>query len=186
MELEHPPFDLNSFDAEFSPKFVTDSHLIFSALRFDTLLTKQIEKSADHYKSFIYDAFLTENGWIIAPIDLIINDTLVNNANPALTTDSSQMYFTRCNQKGCAIYVSNWLEDRWQNPVKLGPNVNEEGSITTQPNVATLSNGKTYLFFASNRSKTRGKMDIWTVEIKDNGTKFGRPKKCRQKSEYQR
>ena len=181
VEIQHPAFDLNSYDAEFSPTFVSDSHIIFSALRFDTMLTKQIDQSADNYKSFIYDAFLTENGWELGPLDFVINDSLVNNANPTLTADSSQMYFTRSDKKGSAIYVSNWYEDHWQNAVKLGPNVNEEGSMTTHPNVATLNNGKTYLFFASNRSKTRGKMDIWTVEIKDNGTKFGRPKNAGRK-----
>lgn len=176
VEIQHPGFDLNSFDAEYSPQFVSDSHVVFSALRFDSNQTKKIEVNANQYKSFIYDAYLTDTGWKIGPLDSILNDTLFHNANPAITPDSSQMYFTRCDEKGCAIYVSNWYEDHWENAVQLGPNINEEGAITTQPMVATLRNGKTYLFFSSNRSKTRGKMDIWTVEIQKNGTKYGRPK----------
>ncbi len=176
VEIQHPGFDLNSFDAEYGPRFVNDSHIVFSALRFDSNRTKKLEINANQYKSIIYNAFLTKKGWEVSAIDSVINDTLQNNANPAITPDGSQMYFTRCNEKGCAIYVSNWYEDHWENAVQLGPNINEEGAITTHPMVATLSNGKTYLFFSSNRFRSRGKKDIWTVEIQKNGTKYGRPK----------
>ena len=176
IDIIHPPFYLNSFDAEFSPQIINDSHLIFSALRYDSNQTKKIENTSNQYRSLIFDAHLTESGWEIKPLDHVINDTLMDNANPAISPDSSQMYFTRCHEKGCDIYVSNWDEDHWENAIKLGPNVNEENRINTQPMVTTLTNGKTYLFFASNRSRTRGKMDIWSVEIKKNGTKFGRPK----------
>ena len=176
VEITHPPFELNSFDAEFSPYLLNDSLLLFSSLRYDSLKTKRIDENTDQYKAFIYEARLTENNWNISALDSVINDTLVDNANPTITADSSQMYFTRCNDKGCAIYVSNWYEDHWENAVKLGPNINAENSTSTHPFVATLKNGKTYLFFASNRAKSRGKMDIWTVEIKNNGSKFGRAK----------
>ncbi|MGB0390565.1 MAG: DUF1573 domain-containing protein [Salibacteraceae bacterium] len=181
VEINHPPFNLNSFDAEFGPQILNDSHIIFSSLRFDSLKTKSIEVSADQYKSLIYEAFLTESGWEIEALDHVINDTLVNNANPAISPDSSQLYFTRCNEKGCNIYVSNWYKDHWENAVQLGPNINEEGKINTQPMVANLPNGKTYLFFSSNRSRSKGGMDIWTVEIKGNGTKYGRPKNAGRK-----
>tara|TARA_R110002050_G_scaffold109799_4_gene221524 strand:- start:21395 stop:23656 length:2262 start_codon:yes stop_codon:yes gene_type:complete len=176
VEIKHPPFYLNSFDAEFSPNIISDTQLLFSSLRFDSLETKQISQNADQYKSIIYEATLADSIWTISPLDSVINDTLNNNANPAITPDSSQMYFTRCNEKGCAIYVSNWYKDHWENAVKLGPNINAENATSTQPFVATLKNGKTYLFFSSNRERTRGKMDIWTVEIKNNGTKYGRAK----------
>ncbi len=176
LEIQHPPFDLNSFDAEFSPNIISDTHLLFSSLRFDSLETKKISTNSDQYKSLIYEAKLKDSSWVISALDSVINDTLENNANPIITPDSSQMYFTRCDENGCAIYVSNWYKDHWANAFKLGPNINAENSISTHPFVATLKNGKTYLFFSSNRARTRGKMDIWTVEIKNNGTKYGRAK----------
>ena len=181
VEIKHPPFYLNSFDAEFSPNIISDAHLLFSSLRFDSVETKKIDKSADQYKSLIYEAKLVDSNWMVTPFDLVINDTLSDNANPAITPDSSQMYFTRCNEKGCAIYVSNWYKDHWENAVILGPNINAENATSTHPFVATLKNGKTYLFFSSDRAKTRGKMDIWTVEIKKNGTKYGRAKNAGRK-----
>lgn len=181
VEITHPPSNLNSFDAEFSPQIINDSHLVFSSLRFDSIETKRIEVSADQYKAFIYEAFLTDSGWEIKVLDHVINDTLMNNANPAISPDSSQMYFTRCDDNGCNIYVSNWYKDHWENAVKLGPNINEEGKINTQPMVADLSNGKTYLLFASNRSRSKGEMDLWSVEIKKNGTKYGRAKNAGRK-----
>ena len=174
VEVTHPSFNLNSFDAEFSPFPLNDSLILFSSLRYDSLKTKKT--NTDQYKAFIYQAQLANEKWSIEPLDSVINDTMVDNANPCITADSSQMYFTRCNDDGCAIYVSNWHEDHWENAIKLGPNINSENSTSTQPFVATLKNGKTYLFFASDRAKSRGKLDIWSVEIKDNGSKFGRAK----------
>lgn len=175
-EVEHPQFDLNSFDAEFSPVIVNDTFVFFSALRYDAKESKELNTFDEVYRSMIYQASFTDSAWEISPFDSIINDSLTDNANPALSPDSSQIYFTRCDDEGCAIWVSNWDEDHWENAAKLGPNINLEGYSSTHPYIATAANGKTYLFFASNRARTRGKMDIWSVEIKDNGFKFGRPK----------
>ncbi len=175
-EIEHAPFGVNSFDAEFGPFILNENQLLFSALRFDTMETKQINSQTDVYKSKIFLAQKTNDNWKSTAIDKIINDSLTDNANPAISPDSSQLYFTRCNDKGCAIWVANWDKDHWANPEKLGPNINDEQSRSTHPYVTQLANGKTYLFFASDRPRTRGNMDIWSVEIKNNGTKFGRPK----------
>lgn len=175
-EIQHAPYGINSFDAEFSPRILNDTHILFSALRFDSNETKSLEHSADQYRFLIYEGILIDSMWRIQPLSDLINDSLTDNANPVITPDSSQMYFTRCDENGCAIYVSNWYEDHWENAVKLGPNINAENATSTHPYVTTLKNGKTYLFFSSNRPRTRGKMDIWSVEIKNNGTKYGRPK----------
>jgi tetratricopeptide (TPR) repeat protein len=176
LEIKHPPYGVNSFDAEFSPRILNDTHILFSALRFDTNQTKNLTVSSDQFRTIIYEGFFVDSMWTIQPLSHLINDSLTNNANPVITPDSSQMYFTRCDEKGCAIYVSNWYEDHWENAVKLGPNINSENTSSTHPFVTNIDNGKTYLFFSSNRPRTRGKMDIWSVEIKNNGSKYGRAK----------
>ena len=180
-EIEHAPFGVNSFDAEFGPFILNKNQLLFSALRFDTSETKQITSDSDVYKSKIFLATLEKEKWNSVELEKIINDSLTDNANPALSPDSSQIYFTRCDDNGCAIWVANWEKDHWENAAKLGPNINDEKATSTHPYVTTLKNGKSYLFFSSNRSRTRGKMDIWSVEIKNNGTKFGRPKNAGRK-----
>ena len=180
-QIEHAPFGVNSFDAEFGPFILNNNQLLFSALRFDTNETKQITTDSDVYKSKIFLASFEDEKWSSVALEQMINDSMTDNANPAITPDSSQIYFTRCNDEGCAIWVSNWDQDHWENAAMLGPNINSENATSTHPNVATLKNGKTYLFFSSNRSRTRGKMDIWSVEIKNNGTKFGRPKNAGRK-----
>lgn len=176
LSITHPGFELNSFDAEYGPRFLSDTLLLFSSLRFDSNRTKNIAVQADQYKAIIYQAKKLGDHWRVFPLNPFINDTLTNNANPALSPDASQLYFTRCDKKGCAIYVSNKSDSRWELPVKLGPNINAESFHSTHPFVTTLKNNKTYLFFSSNRPKTRGEMDIWSVEIKNNGTKYGRAK----------
>ncbi|MGK0284970.1 MAG: tetratricopeptide (TPR) repeat protein, partial [Salibacteraceae bacterium] len=79
VELDHPPFDLNSFDAEFSPQILNDSQMLFSSLRFDSAKTKRINVSSDQFKAFIYESELTENGWKTTALGPVINDSLMNN-----------------------------------------------------------------------------------------------------------
>lgn len=175
-EIEHAPFGLNSFDAEFGPQFVNDSQLLFSALRFDTLETKKISSKNDIYKSKIFRASQLNDNWTSVALDNRINDSLTDNANPSLSPDGQQLYFTRCDASGCKIWRSVKTNNDWTTPEPLGPMVNEEKARTTHPHYVELPNGKAYLFFASDRSRSRGQMDIWYVEIKDNGEKIGRPK----------
>ncbi len=175
LTIEHPGLGLNSFDAEFAPYFVNDTTLYFSALRYDSAQTKKLKGNFDAYHARMYEAVLSEENWTVTPFDSLFNTPGTDNSNPVLSPDSNRMYFTRCIDGDCGIYVSFRKAGQWSTPEKLPPVVNVEDAVTTHPFVAEI-NGKEYLFYASNRPRTRGKMDIWYVELKNNGKKTGRPK----------
>ena len=63
------------------------------------------------------------------------------------------------------IYQSDFVNEKWTNPVNLGPNINTE-SWESQP--AISSDGR-QLFFVSNRPGGRGGKDIWVSYKNANG-----------------
>ena len=96
-------------------------------------------------------------------------NTAKNEGAQCITADGKTLYFTACSRNDsygrCDIYQSNFVNDKWTNPVNLGPNVNTE-SWESQP--AISSDGR-QLFFVSNRPGGRGGKDIWVSYKNVNG-----------------
>ena len=88
-------------------------------------------------------------------------NTLKNEGAQCITADGKTLYFTACSRNDsygrCDIYQSDFVNEKWTNPVNLGPNINTE-SWESQP--AISSDGR-QLFFVSNRPGGRGGKDIW-------------------------
>lgn len=76
-----------------------------------------------------------------------------------------EIFFTQCNTESgitrCKIFVSHFVNQKWETAKELPVNINLTGYTTTHPNVLNEANGNQWLFFASNRPGTKGKMDIW-------------------------
>jgi outer membrane protein OmpA-like peptidoglycan-associated protein len=87
-----------------------------------------------------------------------------NEGAQCISADGKLLFFTGCGrpdgQGSCDIYMSVRKNDKWSDPVNLGPPVNT-GSWESQPSVS--ADGR-YLYFTSNRSGGKGKMDIWRAE----------------------
>ena len=96
-------------------------------------------------------------------------NTLKNEGAQCITADGKTLYFTACSRNDsygrCDIYQSDFVNEKWTNPVNLGPNVNTE-SWESQP--AISSDGR-QLFFVSNRPGGRGGKDIWVSYKNANG-----------------
>ena len=96
-------------------------------------------------------------------------NTLKNEGAQCITADGKTLYFTACSRNDsygrCDIYQSDFVNEKWTNPVNLGPNVNTE-SWESQP--AISSDGR-QLFFVSNRPGGRGGKDIWVSYKNTNG-----------------
>ena len=96
-------------------------------------------------------------------------NTLKNEGAQCITADGKTLYFTACSRNDsygrCDIYQSDFVNDKWTNPVNLGPNINTE-SWESQP--AISSDGR-QLFFVSNRPGGRGGKDIWVSYKNANG-----------------
>jgi outer membrane protein OmpA-like peptidoglycan-associated protein len=98
------------------------------------------------------------------------NKNNVHTSNGAFSPDSNAFYFTRCKKSEkvgkviCAIYRSEKKNGKWEEPKKLGPDINKPEFTSTHPSLGTYERGGreyTVLYFSSNQEGTRGGMDIF-------------------------
>lgn len=134
-------------------------------LVFTRLLTrdKQGQKLAYSQEDF-FISVKDPNGWNKAvPVGPPIN-TQENEGAQCISADGHLLFFTGCNRTdglgSCDIYLSVKLNGKWTVPVNLGSSVNS-GAWESQPSVS--ADGQ-LLYFVSNRSGGKGKMDIWRAE----------------------
>jgi outer membrane protein OmpA-like peptidoglycan-associated protein len=121
----------------------------------------------------IYVAFKNEKGYWEEAINLgsTIN-TKGDDQTPFIHADNQSLYFSsngRTGFGGSDIYVSRKkIDGNWTTPVNLGYPINtydNEGSI------AVASNGST-AYIASDRSDTRGELDIYKITLAENTRAF--------------
>ena len=101
------------------------------------------------------------------------NDTRMHSGNIAYDPDAKTIYFTLCDAEYsgggnmCGIYMSEYRNKEWSSPRKVASDVNIEGYTSTQPTVGH-TDGKTLLYYVSDRPGGSGGMDIWYVVIDSN------------------
>lgn len=117
----------------------------------------------------------TEKGWtdikkVEGPVD-----TEMHEGAGFLTLDRSSYFFTRwstTNKNECNIYLSKNMNDRWLAAEKMNDQVNLAGYKTMQP---ALSPDGSVLYFSSNRPGGLGKMDLWYINLDEEGRPSGQP-----------
>ena len=110
----------------------------------------------------------------VKALDTNINATYLHNANTCFSNDYKQMIVSRCRPKNaseytCELYMSNYVNNKWQPLERMPEPVNQKGVNTTQPSFGDI-NGKQVLFFASNRAGGEGNLDIWYSYKNADGT----------------
>lgn len=161
--VTHIPEGINTTNSEFSGLMHEDS-IIFSSLRGE-LDENLIVKDPEFYKVHIYSAFNDSTNTETFLLDTNINNPTSHNANGTFNTNGNKFYFTRCDTlNSCKIFVSSFINNKWTEPDPLPNKINEKGSNTTQPHIATIED-KEYLFFVSNRKGGKGGLDIWYSKI---------------------
>jgi tetratricopeptide (TPR) repeat protein len=95
--------------------------------------------------------------------------------NGAFSQDGKRFYCTLCEPSiaanpddedqflHCEIYMLQKKTEAWSSPIKLPDYINLPGSTNMHPSPAQES-GKEYLYFASNRSGSLGKLDLYVCE----------------------
>lgn len=141
----------------------SNNEIIFSSSRADSsVLTK---KNKNPFVNNVYTTSGTNVQKLNLPFELGTEQGAAS-----ITSDGKRIYFTRWtkanNQNISAIYLSENKNGNWTEPVKLGTNVNAEGSSSKQPFVS--ADGK-YLLYASNRTGSVGKFDLWYAPLNDDG-----------------
>ncbi|NQU87837.1 MAG: OmpA family protein, partial [Mariniphaga sp.] len=149
---------INTSDFEYWPSISIDGNmLIFTRL-------KESKKGRALMQEDFYSSVFTENEWKEAmPLERI--NTEDNEGAQTLSADGNIMFFAACNRLdglgSCDIYFTRKVDGKWNTPQNAGAPVNS-GSWESQP---SLTANAGYLYFASNRTGGKGKMDIWRCRL---------------------
>ncbi len=159
-KLEHLDTNINSKVSEYAA-FEKDSTLYFSSLK------NPAKKDANDVSfNKIYKSEMRKMKWQkVKALDTNINATYLHNANTCFSADYKQMIVSRCKAKNaseynCELYLSNYVNNKWQPLERMAEPVNLKGVNTSQPSFGEVK-GKSVLFFASNRIGGEGGLDIW-------------------------
>lgn len=178
-KVDHLDTNINSKVSEYAA-FESDSTLFFSSLK---STGKKDVNEVNLNK--IYSSEMRKLKWQkVKALDTSINATYLHNANTCFSEDYKQMIVSRCKAKNateytCELYSGNYVNNKWQPLEKMPSPININGVNTTQPSFGKM-NGKTVLFFASNRSGGEGNLDIWYCLQNADGT-FENPVNCGKK-----
>ncbi len=174
---------INSELSDFAPKF-GNGKLIFASNRERSDVAQRIHEWNNQPFLDIYEVEVDEQFSIVGqpkPMSDNINSKF-HDASATITKDGKTIYFTRNNftdkefkksESGVnflKIYRSEKdAEGNWQDPVELP--FNSDDYSCAHP---VLDPAEDKLYFASNMPGTKGKSDIFKVEIRTNG-EFGEP-----------
>lgn len=166
VKIEHLGKDVNNPYTDFSPSMHgSPDEIVFGSIRSDTVLNLTNIGDQD-YKSKLYTAKYEGGKWKTTAFPAPFNSAEFHSGNGVYSEDNTRFYYTRCSESEnlkmiCAIYVSNFENGKWAEPVKLGASVNAENATTTQPALAKTNDGKEVLYFVSDRKGGQGGLDIW-------------------------
>jgi len=172
------PKSVNTMNSEFGHT-VHDRKLIFSSLRADSVNHINEEVYSNTYKTKLYSSEI-KNGVFKENMKISeLENAYLNSGNGCFSLDGKRFYFSMCSDIGfsysCKILVADYENGVWSKVDTLNETINEPGKNTTMPFIAKIQ-GKEVLFFSSDRTGTKGGMDIWMSSIK-NGD-FTKPINC--------
>lgn len=165
----------NAGTASFAVNYYGDPNTIqFTSAR-EMSTVSDPKKQNPKFIADIYTVHKTNDKWndvkkVEGPVD-----TEMHEGAGTLTLDRTAFYFTRwstTNKNECSIYLCKQMNDKWLAAEKLNDNVNLAGYKTMHP---TLSPDGSVLYFSSNRPGGFGKMDLWYINIDDDGRPAGNP-----------
>jgi hypothetical protein len=162
--------NINSFDAEFGHS-VQNGKLYFSALKADSTDEELQEVYSKGYHTALYEVSLQNKDSVPKKLtELIPSGRSIGNGSFSTEMD---FYYSVCTDQGfnysCAIVFSKKASNgAWAPLDSLNTLVNEIGANTTMPHLSKLAD-KDVLFFSSNRTGTKGGMDIWYAVLDSDG-----------------
>lgn len=144
---------INSAFSEHSPIYLKDKNLlIFTSSRYNS---NSIKYDDGQYDEDIYYSKRINGVWS-SPILMTDFSTSDNEATSGLTANGSLLIY-KDDDRG-SIYISKFLNDNWQEPVKLPKPINTKHRETH----ASMTDDGSQIFFTSDRRGGFGGLDIWT------------------------
>lgn len=171
ISLKHLPEGINSPDSDIEYTRGPAQTTYFTSNRFehkrDTLFPKRM-----------LSRIMRQTGTTTAePLDQTINLPNKNVAHTAFNREQNYVYYSVCDFRKnkrdnliCDLYRAEINDEgSWVNPRPL--DVNMTGYSTTQPSVGLdATDGREYLFFASDRPGGKGGHDLYRASIAEDGT----------------
>jgi outer membrane protein OmpA-like peptidoglycan-associated protein/chitodextrinase len=120
--------------------------------------SKLSDISSPRNKLGIYSAILINGQWVKVR-ELRINNEWYNVTTPCLSPDDKKLFFASDKPGGFGgsdLYYSNWKDDRWDDPVNMGPVINTKGNESYP-----FINQSGKLFFSSDGHPGLGGKDIY-------------------------
>jgi flagellar motor protein MotB len=120
--------------------------------------SKLSDISGPRNKLGIFSAVMVKGQWTKI-MDLRINNEWYNVTTPCLSPDGKKLYFASDKPGGFGgsdLYYSQWKNDRWNDPVNLGPVINTKGNESYP-----FINPAGELFFSSDGRPGHGGKDIF-------------------------
>ncbi len=157
---------------DFAPKPLSNNRLLFSSFKSDTAVNVDVAKN-DYFTSI----FITEKkgGAWSDPTALPSppNDDKTHVANAVFNADESRIVFTKCDQSKlsvmmCKLYTSKKSGNGWSEPEEI-KNLNRPETSSTHPAFGKTKDGKTILYFSSNRGNG-GDFDIYYSVVNNDGS----------------
>ncbi len=158
---------VNHAHIEFNPFFLSDTSFIYGSSNInklsyyptDTVLPKRKFLAANYIN----------NKWIggITPEKPFNFITELDAGAGVFSIDKQRFYFTKCHKtwKGIMVsqlYVSNYSNNIWQDPLKLGDGINLAMYSSSEPAIGTCYDPNLeVVYFTSNRPGGHGNRDIW-------------------------
>jgi len=158
----------NSAGANYAAAFV-DGGLVFTSSRADSSVLSS--RNRNPFVNNLYKAVSSEGIVGTAPkLGLPAAGEGSEQGAASFTADGKRVYFTKWGKKGgknvSSIYLSSMKDGSWGEPVKLGTNVNADGSSSKQPFVSADGS---WLVYSSNREGSLGKFDLWYAPLNSDG-----------------
>ncbi len=178
--IEHLDEPINSVVLDFAPVKSGDV-LYFSSMREDYEYSKNNESGSEWVRQVDdwrgkgaksgFTQIYTKNEKS-GKVELFneFNEGNLHTAHVAFAKNNARIYYTLCENVNatdinCKIYYRN-LEGKNKWGKKIDAGINVKDYTTTQPNVGRVGD-KDVLFFASDRTGSKGGLDIWCSFIED-------------------
>lgn len=178
--------NVNTPYTELSPYPLGDTALLFSTMGRNAVIESNGYEKLDYKEHFLTSqkqrGYVDSFQWPLPFNDgsNFFVDPKFHVGNGCFSPGGDRFYFTKCGEADtmklrCKIFVTRFDAQRWQVPVEVPGNVNEDGSSNTMPYIAKVGK-KEVLFFASDRKlQSRGNFDIWYSIVDPRNGSYRRP-----------
>jgi OOP family OmpA-OmpF porin len=146
----------------------SDGQLVFTSSRADSSVLTS--KNRNPYINTLYKAASSEGVvGTVSKLELPVAEGFEQGTS-SFTADGNRAYITRWKKENgknvSSIFMSSKKNGSWSEPVKLGTNVNADGSSSKQPHVSADGS---WLLYSSDRTGGKGKFDLWYAPLNSDG-----------------